>query len=69
MKTNNEEIKKDKFKLEEELNVELAKFNARNNRIMQKLQGINLNKDINILEEAIDIYKNFNEAAEKFLYK
>lgn len=38
MKTNNEEIKKDKFKLEECLNVELAKFNSRNNRIMQKLQ-------------------------------
>ena len=59
--------KKELLKLEEDFNVEKTKFDLRNKRVLDKLQEAE-EKDIkNNLEEAIKLYKNFNDEAEKFL--
>lgn len=60
-------IQKELLKLEEDFNVEKTKFDLRNKRVLDKLQEAE-EKDIkNNLEEAIKLYKNFNDEAEKFL--
>lgn len=59
--------KKELLKLEEDFNVEKTKFDLRSKRVLDKLQEAE-EKDIkNNLEEAIKLYKNFNDEAEIFL--
>lgn len=59
--------KKELLKLEEDFNVEKTKFDLRSKRVLDKLQETEEKEIKNNLEEAIKLYKNFNDEAEKFL--
>ena len=60
-------IQKELLKLEEDFNVEKTKFDLRSKRVLDKLQATEEKEIKNNLEEAIKLYKNFNDEAEKFL--
>lgn len=60
-------IQKELLKLEEDFNVEKTKFDLRSKRVLDKLQETEEKEIKNNLEEAIKLYKNFNDEAEKFL--
>lgn len=60
-------IQKELLKLEEDFNVEKTKFDLRSKRVLDKLQETEEKEIKNNLEEAIELYKNFNDEAEKFL--
>lgn len=59
--------KKELLKLEEDFNIEKTKFDLRSKRVLDKLQETEEKEIKNNLEEAIKLYKNFNDEAEKFL--
>nr|DAY61375.1 MAG TPA: hypothetical protein [Caudoviricetes sp.] len=60
-------IQKELLKLEEDFNIEKTKFDLRSKRVLDKLQATEEKEIKNNLEEAIKLYKNFNDEAEKFL--
>lgn len=60
-------IQKELLKLEEDFNVEKTKFDLRSKRVLDKLEATEEKEIKNNLEEAIKLYKNFNDEAEKFL--
>ena len=60
-------IQKELLKLEEDFNVEKTKFDLRSKRVLDKLEETEEKEIKNNLEEAIKLYKNFNDEAEKFL--
>lgn len=60
-------IPKELLKLEEELNIEKTKFDLRSRRVFEKIQETEETNIEKTMEEAIDLYKTFNNKAEIFL--